>query len=207
MTCAPFRAATRFTPSAANEPEPKPIDTISARMVNESQRRLPRKAVPTGPRLDLEAAQILKASLDAGERIRRVIALDEVVPDPRLLPVGENRAPREDSSADVSHPIIGGTRRVLDVDQRESARPAREVREGILPALGDPVEVHLERHRGRVATLEEDVIRDPPFDLRELEVVVVVREPDAGRLCTLAELIQEVGDGPVAIEGPPILLG
>src|SRR5262245_38665818 len=203
ITCAPLRADARFFSCARNDAGAIQVAvTASATAMCTTARRAGRWRWS-----ELQPAQILIAPPDAGERVWGLVVLDEVVLDPGLLTTVEDRLPRDRARPHVDHAVLGWPAGVLDVDHREPARPAREVREGILTALRDPVEIHLERNVPRLATLEEDVVGNSILEGDELEGVVVIREAHPALEGLLADPVEEVGGRAIAVEGAPLLLG
>src|SRR5437879_4154593 len=60
--------------------------------------------------------------------------------------------------------------------QREASGPAPEVRQRILSAFGDPVQVHLQLDQLGIGLGQQHVVWQLPLERREFEVVIVVSE-------------------------------
>src|SRR4026207_1184890 len=90
-TCAPLGAAARFRSSAGIGSGTRHADRVSAPRA--AARRVDDR------RSQLEAAQILIAPPDTGERVGGLVVLDERVADAGLLPSGEDRLPRDAARA------------------------------------------------------------------------------------------------------------
>src|SRR5262245_65010827 len=97
---------------------------------------------------------------DAGEGVGGFVVLDEVVHDSCLLPLRKGRLPWDGARAYVDHAVLRRPSRVLDVNHRETARPAPAIHERIPATLRDPVEIHLECNVPRIAALQENVVRN-----------------------------------------------
>ena len=124
-----------------------------------------------------EVAEITVARRGAGEGVARgLVLLVEVVPDPGLGGFPENRREIDGPAAEVGKVPPRGGIHVLDVDQGEPARPAREVVERIPPALDGPVEVQLEPDQPGIGLPKQDIERNPALQRHEFEVVIVVAE-------------------------------
>src|SRR5437870_5324332 len=102
------------------------------------RQRLPTPRPPLAGPSEFELLQVLTARADGCERIGRLVVLDEVVLDSRLIALREDFLEVDLSRTDLHHAVVRWAGRVLDVHHREPSGPAREVRQRILSARGGP---------------------------------------------------------------------
>ena len=137
-----------------------------------------------------------EAVADGGEHVgRAAVELDHVPLGGRAG--GEDLGDRHPAAADRGHRVVPGDRAVLHVQVAHPVAEAAEQRGHVLPADRRPVGVDLEDHR-RVERVREHLEAGPAADeRRQLEVVVVVAEPQPlvrGLGGGLVELASERGD-------------
>src|SRR5262245_45648671 len=204
ITCAPLRAAARFFSSASEVDTSRARITPTAMAASPAVRTLAVK--PLRSALQLELAQVGIACPRGGEGVGGLIVLDEIVLNSRLRAPGEESPPWDGARADVHHPVIWRSGRILDMYQWKPTGPAREIRERVLAALRDPVEVHLKGYGLRVGALEQGVVADAPLHPSKLEVVVVIGKAEARGPRLFAESVEQVRGGAVAPQRPAFLL-
>src|SRR5690606_6154704 len=128
---------------------------------------------------DLQVLQVIVAGLDAGEWVFGVVVLHDVMLQPGLLRGGEDGGEVDLARTDRYHIFLAAdVGYVFDVAQVEAARVAGEVVERVFARLHDPEEVEFNRHEVRVGVFEQRVEGDGTVYFLELEVVVVIAEPD-----------------------------
>src|SRR5260370_39161024 len=129
---------------------------------------------PPGPPAGSSDLQLLQVSADRADRrdgVRWLVVLHKVVLNARLGAVGEDLIEVDRPGAHVHHAMLRTAGRVLHVNGWESSGPAREICQWILPALRDPVEIHLHLHELGIGLGEQAVVRKLTRDRREFEVV------------------------------------
>ena len=94
---------------------------------------------------------------------------------------------------------------VLDVPHHEAAGRALEPVVGRLLRVRDPVEIHLQLDQRGVRFLEDDVVAHLPVLVHELEVVIVIRQLQAGLLDLRSGDVQPLGDDLELVDGPEAL--
>ena len=92
---------------------------------------------------------------------------------------------------------------VLDVPHHEAAGRALEPVVGwLLRVVREPVEIDLQLDQLGIRLLEDDVVAELPVLFDELEVVIVIRELQAGLLDLRAGDVQALGDDLELVDGP-----
>src|SRR5207253_7999072 len=101
-----------------------------------------------------QGVQVGVAVPDRSDWVGRLIMLDEIMLDSRLLALREDGAEVDLALSDINHALVGRSRGVFHVDHREALRVSVEEVERIATAEYDPVQIHLEIDQRWVCLLE-----------------------------------------------------
>src|SRR5207247_11423147 len=92
------------------------------------RQRLPTPPPPLAGPSEFEPLQVLTARADGCERIGRLVVLDEVVLDSRLVALREDLLEVDLPRTNLHYAVVRRAGRILHVDHRAASGPASEVR-------------------------------------------------------------------------------